>query len=197
MDTNAYRNSYLFETFEECCTSTICHSGANPEDTPANQISDLITFADEDFEAADSVEDLPWIHGGTHTHLARWHVTTHEKHAGARSMRSGDLNHERGKSSDITLKVNSISGATLSFWYLADVSHPFDYFEYRLDGTLNHKDAAPQGVWTEYVAGIAPGPHEISFHVISPNDSVSINRNVDAHGTGVVYVDDLEFKPVT
>jgi len=194
MATDVHRDTNLFATKRLCCIEHNCDEGAESSDAPPN---DVLTYANESFDSELGDTEGMWIHGGTTTHVADWHLTTHEKHSGTKSFRSGSLNHKRGKSSDASLKVDSSSGANLSFWYYVDVARPFDYFEFRFDGVLNHVDASPSSQWMKFDLGIGPGPHTISFHVRSPNTAVSIDRtdNVEELGTGVVYVDDLQFIP--
>jgi len=191
------RESYLFQSYDDCCARHTCPLGASPNDDPAERITDVVTHADEDFNRANSLDALPWIHGGTSTHVAGWHTTSHMKHTGSRSIRSGDLNGMRGKSSDLMLKLDSSRGGTVEFWYYADVGNPFDYFEFKIDGNLNHRDGMPSEMWQKYELGVAPGRHDISFHLISPSHAVSVDRNIDAFGTGVVYVDNFKFTPST
>jgi len=203
MDTVDHRDAYLFTTEHICCIEHNCADGPPPvADAPPPESSDsppprdVLTYIDEDFDPLGDTDGM-WIHGGTTTHIADWRITTHEKHSGRRSFRSGDLNHKRGKSSDVSLKVASSMGARLSFWYFVDVARPFDFFEFRYDGVLNHVDAAPSGGWRKLDLGLAPGSHTISFHVVSPNEAVSVDRsaNLEDFGTGFVYIDDLQFTP--
>jgi len=194
METPDHRETNLFTTERRCCVQHNCVEGAESSDAPPG---DVLTYIDEDFDDGLGDTDGMWIHGGTTTHVADWRLTTHEKHSGTQSFRSGDLNQKRGKSSDASLKVDSSNGGLLSFWYYVDVARPFDYFEFRFDGILNHVDAAPSGRWMQLQLGVNPGPHTMSLHVISPNSAVSIDRSdkVEQFGTGFVYVDDLKFEP--
>ena len=113
-------------------------------------------------------------------------------------LRSGNLNKKRGKSSDLTLKIDSISGLKVSFWYLADVGDPFDHFEFQLDGNLRHKDGKPTKQWQFFEMGVSPGPHEISFHLTSPSGAIKFDRSVsvDKFGSGAVMIDQLKVDPV-
>merc|ERR1712194_201169 len=194
MDTVDHRDGYLFTTERQCCIEHNCAEGAESSDS---RPLDVLTYIDENFDSGSGDTKEMWIHGGTTTHIADWRFTTHKKHSGNRSFRSGSLNHKRGKSSDVSLKVDSSKGAQLSFWYYVDVARPFDFFEFRYDGVLNHVDASPSGGWMMLNLGISPGPHTISFHVVSPNEAVSIDRseNLKQFGRGFVYIDDLQFTP--
>jgi len=194
MDTNEYRASQLFDAYGECCAKHSCDLGTVPSD--GERTSNVLTYVDETFEGG-GVTTGKWIHGGTTTHVSDWHISTGKSHGGTHSLRSGDLNNKRGKSSDVTLTVDSSMGAMLKLWYFVDVSDPFDFFEIRVDGILKHRDGSLGSGWKQYVLGMQPGEQTISFHVVSPNSVVSIDRSVGGFGTGVVYVDDLEFKPIT
>merc|ERR1711966_457413 len=106
MDTVDHRDAYLFTTEPICCIEHNCADGPPPvADAPPPESSDsppprdVLTYIDEDFDPLGDTDGM-WIHGGTTTHIADWRITTHEKHSGRRSFRSGDLNHKRGKSSD-------------------------------------------------------------------------------------------------
>jgi len=194
MDTADHRDAYLFTTERLCCIEHTCIEGAESSDASPH---DVLTYIDENFDGGLGDTKGMWIHGGTTTHIADWRLTTHKKHSGRKSLRSGSLNHKRGKSSDVSLKVDSSKGAQLSFWYYVDVARPFDFFEFRYDGVLNHVDESPSGGWMQFNLLIGPGSHTISFHVISLNTAVSIDRseNLEQYGTGFVYIDDLQFTP--
>lgn len=183
----------LFNTKEACCFEHGCdpaaQSDVEDDGSHSEEPNDVVTFSRGD------VTSLPWIQGGTGTHVADWHLTTEKTALASLSIRSGDLNGIRGKSSDVKLKVDSTTGARISFLYWADVGYPFDYLEFRVDGELKHKDATPSGEWIQYSTTVSPGPHEISLHVISPPEEVTVDRDVQQFGTGVVYVDEFKFTP--
>lgn len=195
MDTDAHRSNNLFDSMGDCCSVHQCDPGATPSDEDPtidqNVERNVMLIVDEDFENSDT---LPWVHGG----LADWHITTSESVSGTHSMRSGDLNSQRNTSSDLTLKVDSSRGAFFKFSYMAEVSDPFDHFTFRVDGVVQHMDRSPFYDWRQYSLGIQPGPHELSFHVEAPAGSITIPRSTDpdSMGTGVVYIDDLQFTPL-
>merc|ERR1712194_147732 len=194
MDTADHRATNLFATKSLCCLEHNCDENAESSDAPP---AIVLTYIDEDFDPGLGDTEGMWIHGGTTKHVADWHLTTHKAHSGTKSFRSGSLNHKRGKSSVVSLKLDSISGAKLSFWHYADVAYPFDLFKFKLDGATNHIEGEPSGEWMLLELGVAPGPHTISFELESHSSAVSVDRsdNVEQFGTGVVYVDDLQFIP--
>ena len=194
-------NGKLFEIKDECCLAIGCDAEYLETDaTPVPKSAkprDVVTFANEDFESG-KMDGLPFIHGGTTTHVADWHITKHKAKSGTQSLRSGNLNKKRGKSSDLTLKIDSISGLKVSFYYLADVGDPFDHFEFQLDGNLRHKDGRPTKQWQFFEMGVSPGPHEISFHLTSPSGAIKFDRSVsvDKFGAGAVMIDQLKVDPL-
>lgn len=191
-----YVGEQLFRSKAECCAEHQCDDSllnSDVQEKPANeQPNDVVTHAHETFESG-NLNGLPWKHTG----VAHWHITRHKAHQGTHSMRSGNLNGQRGAPTDATLKIDSASGGILKFWYLADVSDPFDFFEFKLDGSVRHRDGAPSGQWSKLELGISPGPHEITFRVASPSSALTFDRSVDIEhfGEGVVYIDNLEWKP--
>jgi hypothetical protein len=193
MATDAYRATQLFTTEEECCQKHSCDDDAKPHVAPAD---DVVTFLKESFESGMSA--VPWIHGGTSTHIADWYVTTDKYLSGQYSLRSGDLNNNRGRSSDIRLKVDSSRGAQLKYSYYSDVGGPFDFFELKVDGELIEKEGSPYNGWREHSTYMSPGTHEILFRVIAPPavPAFSRNENLAIFGSGVVYIDNLEFRPL-
>jgi hypothetical protein len=190
----------LFETKDECCLAISCdpeylETDATP--VPKSQKpKDVVTFANEDFESG-KMDTQPFIHGGTTTHVSDWHITKHKAHSGTHSLRSGNLNKKRGKSSDLTLKVDSMSGLRISFWYLSDVSEPFEFFDFQMDGQMKHRDGRPAKGWQFYELGVPPGPHEFSWHVTSPTAAVKFDRSVspEKFGSGVAFIDELKIEP--
>lgn len=200
MATDAYRATQLFTTMEECCQQHPCDDDVDigkPNAEPTDDDDDdVVTFLNESFESGMSA--VPWIHGGTSTHVSNWNVTTDKYLSGQYSMRSGNLNNMRGKSSDIRLKVDSSRGAQLKYSYYSDVGGPFDFFELKVDGELIEKEGSPSNGWREHSTYMSPGPHEILFRVIAPPSDPGFSRNnkLGLFGTGVVYVDNLEFRPL-
>jgi len=193
MDAPDYRETYLLAAEGPCCIIHACAAGAAPAAVPPGGAADALTYVDETFDPAPGDTAGAWVHGGD----AAWRVSAEESRSGTTSFRSGDLAGARGASADASLRVTSSRGARLSVWYLADVGRPFDYFEVRVDGVASHVEAAPGGEWKRLEVGVAPGPHEVSFHVRSPEAPVSFDRSVsvEGFGTGAVYVDDLQFTP--
>jgi len=192
MATDAYRATQLFTTKEECCQKHPCDATGKPQQPP----TDVVTFLDETFESG--MAAVPWIHGGTATHIANWNVTTDKFLSGKYSMRSGDLNNNRGKSSDIRLKVDSSRGAQLKYSYYSDVGGPFDFFELKVDGELIEKEGMPSSVWSEHAIYLTPGAHEILLRVIAPPADPGFRRssNFAIFGRGFVYVDNLQLLPL-
>jgi hypothetical protein len=192
MATDAYRATQLFTTKEDCCKEHECDDDAKPQDAP----SDTVTFLKESFESGLSA--VPWIHGGTSTHIADWQVTTDKHLSGQYSLRSGDLKNNRGRSSDIRLKTDSSRGSQLKYSIYSDVGGPFEFFELKVDGELIEKEGSPSNVWKEHLTYLSPGQHEVMFRVIAPPSDPGFPRsdNPAIFGTGVVYVDNLEFTPL-
>lgn len=191
---------YPFTTFHDCCAAHRYHADTRPVNEPATWPGDVITHTNEDFESGTGRLDglgLPWIHGGTKTHEADWHLTDHDRRSGKNSMRSGNLNNKQGKSSDVTLLTSSSHGARVMFWYRASVGMPFDTFEFKLDGVLKHIILDHSEEWKKYQIGIEPGYHEISFHLASRKPLPSFGRQKEYFGTGVVYIDDFEIIPTS
>jgi len=186
MDTTEYRASQLFDTEALCCLEHSCDDP--PVDNP------LIA---EGFEG--DMETQSWVHGGTTTHVADWHITSHKSVSGTHSLRSANLNNHQGKSSDIALTVDLSVDTLLTFSYDADVFFQFEHFEFQVDGQRFLDVQRPTGGWTDYELSIPAGEHEISFHVISPSTGAGFDRSASlvTFGTGVVYVDDLKFMPMT
>lgn len=202
MDSDKHRAKQLFDNRKECCLQHNCDGDTvnNPsyieDDTDATQaprVVDTITFADEDFERG--FDELPWKNEG----FADWTVESSPfVKSGKKSLVSGDLGENRGKSSSLSIKVDSSSGATVTFYYKALVSEPFDHFVVKIDGNINHMDKRPSGPnWMKFSRGVSPGEHTLSFHVESPTEVVTIDREVDpdGFGSGRVYIDDFSFTP--
>ena len=192
--------SYLFTTYDLCCAAHGCDNtggGTTETDggTDAPPPSDVVTYVDEGFEAGNS-NALPWTFSGA----ANWQVSTSRSVSpGTHSLRSGDLNGIGGKSSVVSIKVDSSLGAYFMFDYYVGIGAPFDRFEFRVDGDLKHMDKSPSGEWERYLQNLSPGPHTISFHVItySPVPSFDRNNDVDEFGDGFVYLDNLEFQALS
>ncbi|KAL9178547.1 hypothetical protein ACHAXT_001885, partial [Thalassiosira profunda] len=189
-----YRESELFDSKDACCIEHACDEDAVPSNGDVD--ASVVTFVDEDFEGGDT-GGLPWLHGGTPTHYADWNSNSHTAASGTKSLRSGDLNNRRDKSSDLSLTVDSSSGGRVTFNYKASVAWPFESFQVRLDGSLMHMDASPMTEWDDESFGVPPGVHTISFHVVSYADEVDFGRDVDPEqfGDGFAWIDDLEFFP--
>jgi hypothetical protein len=199
-----YINGQLFDTEDECCAQHACDDTATPsQETP----SDVVTYIEnEDFENGLETT-LPWIHGGSTAHVSDWHVTSTKSTSGTHSLRSGDLNNKRGKSSDVSLKVDSSMGATVSFSYYSSVGFPFDFFDFKVcngvgscngvGDKLKHRDSFPINEWKTYEVELEPGEHVLLFRYWSPGDNVPRERNANTDGSGVVYIDELKFLPAT
>ena len=172
MATKPFRASQLFATEEECCEEHKCDPDAVTQGRP----SEVVTFIDENFDG-DQLP-LPWIHGGTATHVADWYQTANKSVSGKYSLSSGDLNNNGGKSSDVTLT--------------------FDYFVFKIDGEVKLEEYSPSHEWRKYSVIVPAGLHEISFHVTSLNVKLKMRRgaNVALYGSGFAYMDDLQFKPL-
>ena len=193
IDSQSNPMSYLFTTREGCCIAHGCDSDVTEPVTPP---SDVMGYIEEGFEGAEGI--FHWIHGGTSTHLADWARTSSKASSfssGTHSFRSGDLNNIGGKSSDLSVKVSSASGAFMRFEYFVSIGDPFDHFEFLIDGVPKHKDYSPGSEWKRYAVGISPGQHTISWHVISDPDVPSFLRSVhpETFGNGHVYLDNVEF----
>lgn len=192
MATKPFRGSQLFATEEECCEEHKCDPDAVTQGRP----SEAVTFIDENFEG--DQQPLPWIHGGTATHVADWYKTANKSVSGKFSLSSGDLNNNGGKSSDVALKLDSWFGGYLDFVYYADIGEPFDYFVFKINGEVKLEEYSPSHEWRKYSVMVPAGLHEISFHVISLNVKLKMRRgaNVALYGSGFAYIDDLQFKPL-
>jgi cell division septation protein DedD len=188
--------SFLFTTYDLCCAAHPCDDGTTETDgTESPPPSDVVTYIDEDFEAGNS-NALPWTFSGA----ANWSVSTSRSVTpGKHSLRSGDLNGIGGKSTVVSIKVDSSLGAYLMFDYYVGISATFDRFEFRVDGDLKHMDKSPSGEWERYLQNLSPGPHTISFHVITYNPIPSFDRSNDLEefGDGFVYLDNIEFQAST
>jgi hypothetical protein len=189
MATAQYRASLLFDTEDECCQQHKCDPGI------VSRV-DVVTFIDEDFD--NDQQTLPLTNGGTTTHIADWDRTTSKSVSGKHSLRSGDLNGSRGKSSDFNLKIDSWFGGYIEFVYNAEVSEPFDYFQFKIDGEVKLEEYSPSDGWKKFSVSVPAGLHEISFHVIALDVKLKMQRgaNVAQYGSGFVYLDDLQFKPL-
>jgi hypothetical protein len=189
MSTALYRASFLFDTEEECCEQHKC-------DPNTESRVDVVTFIDQNFD--DDQQTLPWKNGGTMTHIADWGRTTSKSVSGKYSLRSGDLNSSGGKTSDISLKIDSWFGGYIEFVYNADVGEPFDFFLFKIDGEVYLEEYSPSDGWKKFSASMPAGLHEISFHVIALNVKLKMKRgaNIAQYGSGFVYLDDLQFKPL-
>jgi len=180
MNTNEYRASQLFDSEDACCTEHSC------------DIAPIV----QDFESG--LQDTEsWVHGGTPTHAMDWHITSHKSVSGTHSLRSGDLNGQVGKSSDVTISVKSYQEGVLEFKYYSDVHAFFEHFELQVDGIVAPLtvDAPSGGEWIDFYMDIPEGQHDISFHVIGAATAQTFPRSVNTthFGTGVFYIDDFRF----
>jgi hypothetical protein len=195
MDTDAQRSSNLYGTNLACCRAHNCDPGTTPSDEDPNitdeHIASVALHVMEDFE--NGMDTQPWIHGGN----AQWHISSSKSVSGTHSLRSGDLNGQRNKSTDLTLRVDSSRGGFLKFYYWSLAYDPYDYFSLDVDGSIKHMEMNPMADWRQYSLGVEPGVHEIRFRVVAPEGQIVIPRDVsDALGTGEVFIDDLEFIPL-
>jgi len=156
-----------------------------------DHIESVALFVKEDFE--NGLGNQPWIHGGS----AEWEQSDTKSVSGSYSMRSGDLNSQRNKSSEISLKIDSSRGGFLKFSYWSLAYDPYDYFSFDVDGAIKHMEMTPMNEWRQYSLGIEPGLHTIRFRVVAPEGNIAIPRDVsDMLGTGEVFIDDLDFTPL-
>ena len=197
----AFADAQLFDSMDDCCEKHFPVNGCDDDAVPSGGVvPDTLTYIEEDFESG--METLPWVHGGTTTHVAGWDVSAHDARSGSHSLRSGDLNSTPSKSSDISLQVDSSRGGYLEFFYKADVSWPYDRFVVRVNGkemfarTSVTRKANGRDPWYKFLVGVGSGEAQVRISVESYPESEGGDysaRDVINDGTGFVYIDDLKF----
>lgn len=205
MLTEAFMGSQLFDNRADCCLKHNCDGDdtRNPnaldgdtDATPAPNVPDAVTFADEDFERG--ISELPWKQGGTASHGAGWSVEPDNTRPGKYSLVSGDLMGQRGKKSDISLKVRASSaGANIEFHYKAGVTKPYDTFDIIVDGQIQKRvvNLSETG-WSVFSTTVGPGTHTLLLRVETETSPVEEFGRDDIYGNGRVYIDDFKFMPI-
>lgn len=155
-----------------------------------------------------ATEALPWIFTGDRN----WELTSLRSVSGSHSIRSGDLNGLADAESVLSIKIDSISGGYIKFSYFADLGTPFEWFDFEIDGQIKHRFAEVETEWLEYPeqgydVSVGPGRHTITFKVVTSSDvpdfwkqRTSVVNGVsfaDLFGRGFMYIDDLEFIPIS
>lgn len=198
----AFSDAQLFDSEDDCCAAHFPVDGCDDDAVASGGVvPDTLTYIMEDFEGG--MGTLPWVHGGTTTHVADWDVSTHDSRppAGFHSLRSGDLNSTPSKSSDISLQVDSSRGGFLEFYYKADVSWPYDRLVVRLNGAEKFARTSVtrsngRDPWVKFLMAVPGDVVQITISVESYPASEGGDysaRDAGKDGTGFVYIDDLTF----
>ena len=110
-----------------------------------------------------------------------WTVTSNDKHSGNYSIKSGGAGTNNAQS-DLTLIVNIVNDATVSFWSKVS-SESTDYGRFLIDNNQKFQVSGTSNNWTQYSYELDPGTHTLVWRYY---------KDYSVHsGDDCFYVDDI------